>query len=325
MNRTPAGGLDGPASALLGGAAWTVMVAGAAAGRFALDIIALLFLLAPLVVVPLGLDVLRRRAGGKLALVDRAAHILQPLAAALVVASFFVPPGRTAALLAAGWLVLCGLVGLSGAARFLRGGYRSLEQACFAVGPMYLLVGGVWLALSRLGATPAGFAEPIVLLTGVHFHYTGFALPLVAGATGQTLGTASRGAKSAFRLVALGILAGPAVLAAGFVLSPVLKVCAAVVLAAATIGLAGLLVVVLPRVHSQLAKALLLVSAGSLGVAMVLAGVYALGEYAERYWLLIPQMARFHGVANGLGFALCGLLAWTLESRLRGGTSGDQR
>jgi hypothetical protein len=60
---------------------------------------------------------------------------------------------------------------------------------------------------------------------------------------------------------------------------------------------------------------LLGVSALSLVIGMMLVGAYAVGEYTERYWLVIPQMARFHGTANALGFALCGLSGWTLRYR----------
>jgi YndJ-like protein len=56
----------------------------------------------------------------------------------------------------------------------------------------------------------------------------------------------------------------------------------------------------------------LIVSAVSLLFAMVLAGIYAVGEFAQQYWLLIPQMARLHGMANALGFSLGGLWGWTL-------------
>ncbi len=322
MNGVPENRLRRFASVLLGGLAWLMVVAGSAAGWFVLGTTELLFLLAPLVIVPLGLEFLRRHGDTGSSAVYFAVCLLQPRGAALAVASFFLPQGRTAAGLACAWLLVCILVGLNGAILVLRGAFRSLERACFAAGPIYLVVGGAWLVLSRLGATPASFAEPIVLLTAVHFHYTGFALPLVAGATGRTLDLPPPRAPRLFRLVALGILAGPILLAAGFVFSPLLKVCAAVLLAAATIGLSGLLVVALPRAHSRPAQALLVTAAGSLGAAMALAGVYAVGEFTQRYWLLIPQMARFHGVANGLGFTFCGLLAWTLESRPTRGTAG---
>ena len=59
---------------------------------------------------------------------------------------------------------------------------------------------------------------------------------------------------------------------------------------------------------------LLGISALSLTAGMTLVAAYAIGEFTQRDWLLIPQMTRFHGTANALGFALCGLLGWTLAS-----------
>jgi|HubBroStandDraft_6_1064221.scaffolds.fasta_scaffold2059611_1 hypothetical protein len=34
-----------------------------------------------------------------------------------------------------------------------------------------------------------------------------------------------------------------------------------------------------------------------------------------RAWLTVPEMGRVHGTINALGFALCGLLGWALETR----------
>jgi hypothetical protein len=47
---------------------------------------------------------------------------------------------------------------------------------------------------------------------------------------------------------------------------------------------------------------------------MVLAAGYALAGSTGRT-LTIPRMAWSHGVANAFGLMLCGLLAWTVQSR----------
>jgi hypothetical protein len=46
---------------------------------------------------------------------------------------------------------------------------------------------------------------------------------------------------------------------------------------------------------------------------MALAATYALGDYLHRDWLLIPRMASTHGLLNGLGFVMFGLLGWLVE------------
>jgi len=45
---------------------------------------------------------------------------------------------------------------------------------------------------------------------------------------------------------------------------------------------------------------------------MTLAMTYSLGTYLETKWLDIPTMIPLHGIANSVGFSLCGLLAWNL-------------
>lgn len=310
----------GPVStvvAVVGVLLWCAIAVGSIMRRFWLGPIEVLFLLAPLVHVPLGFRVVRRLFG-EYSLLGRLAVLVLPFGAISAATSFWLPVGRTAAVLAAGWFLVCGLAALDGLWRLLRGGYRSAEGFCISASFAYLAVGGVWLVLSRSGTIPMHFAEPIVLLTAVHFHFMGFALPIVAGATGHELGKHEPIGYSAlerniFRFVAAGIIAGPAIVAAGFVLSSAsLKLVGALLLATASIGLAGFLLSVLPRIGPRLTKVLLSISAMSLIVGMILAAAYAVGEFTERYWLLIPQMARLHGTTNALGFTLCGLLGWTL-------------
>jgi len=55
-----------------------------------------------------------------------------------------------------------------------------------------------------------------------------------------------------------------------------------------------------------------LISAVSLICGMALAITYALGAYFQTKWIDIPTMIPLHGIANSVGFSLCGLLAWNL-------------
>jgi len=45
---------------------------------------------------------------------------------------------------------------------------------------------------------------------------------------------------------------------------------------------------------------------------MVLACLYAYSLVAKTLVIDIPHMAMTHGVINAFGFALCGLVAWSL-------------
>ena len=296
---------------------WCSIAAAALLQNTWLGPIEMLFLLAPLVHVPLGLRVVQDLRG-EFSPFGRIAVRLLPVGAVLAAASFWPHAGLSAGLLAGGWLLICLLAAGEGLVRAAQEGFRSAEGICIAVGLLYLAVGGVWLVLSRLGVTPMHFAEPIILLTAVHFHFTGFALPVITAATGRAL--ANRAPRTGLALlspyVAAGIVSGPALLAGGFLFgSPLWKLLAALFLALICVLLAILLLSIVQQIKPRAAQILLCVSAASLIAGMILAGAYVIGDFTERYWLLIPRMARLHGTTNAFGFAFCGLLGWALAHR----------
>ena len=90
--------------AAAGAVVWLVVVVAAILGRF--WVLEPAFLLAPLVLVPLALDLITGSATPRIL---RAVH---PVAALLATASFFVPRGAVAALLAGGWLAFTLLLAL---------------------------------------------------------------------------------------------------------------------------------------------------------------------------------------------------------------------
>jgi hypothetical protein len=269
-----------------------------------LPVIEVALLIAPLAIVPLGLRLVAEDA------FTRAARRLVPFAAALAVAAFFPRPGAVAAALAAPWFLVTAILGLSGLAR-LRAA-RDLAALLVAAAHLFITVGGAMLVQSRLGLALFGFEEPIILLTAVHFHHTGFAAPILVS---RLAGTAPR---AFFRFAAFGTIAGPPLTAAGFMFSPALQAGAASLLAAGLAAAAILQLRTLPSMRSRGARDLLAVASTAILAGMALAVVYALGEFLGRNWIGIPAMAWSHGALNGLGFALCGLLAWTLEERRRG-------
>jgi len=268
-----------------------------------------LFLLAPLVIVPLGLRLCRAR-NGPAEMLLRVVRAGQPACAVLVVISFLSRTGVAAALLTVPWLLLGAMCALIGLMRLLPPGLRHVEELCLGVALVYLPVGCFWLVISRLGANPRAFSDDIVLLTAVHFHYAGFAALIMLGMIGKFAGGVL------YRVTAFGAITGIPFLALGITFSPSLECAAALLLAFSLLSAAGItLFVVLRRVANRAAQTLLAVSALSLVTAMVLAGIYALGKYAGANWLEIPEMALTHGFANALGFTLCGLVGWNLIRR----------
>jgi hypothetical protein len=254
-----------------------------------------LFLLAAWAIVPLGLGFLPDSAP------IRAARRIQPAAAALATISFFLPKGPLAAALAAAWLgvdLLIALGGLVALRSFVRGGVPGLLLLS-AMG--FPPVGGVHLVASRLGYSVAGFPEPIILLTAIHFHYTAFAAPILASLAGRSRLAGVSG---------LGIVGGTPLLAAGFLFSPILKVVGVGVLCASVLGLAVGQWRQALAMPNRPARALLRISSVCVGLGMALAAVYEHGFYTGRTWISIPEMAWSHGLLNGVGFSLLGLLAW---------------
>jgi hypothetical protein len=151
-----------------------------------------------------------------------------------------------------------------------------------------------------------GFEEPIVLLTAVHFHYAGFAAPLIAAGT-DAFARGSFTRRMLFRFGGIGIVTATPLIAAGFVFSPLLQIVSVVWLTLGLFAIAALQVLAAEAIGSSVAKLLLAVSGGSIVVGMLFAVFYAIGEYAGTPLIEIPQMAVTHGIINGLGFVLCGL------------------
>jgi len=272
-----------------------------------------LFLLAPLVTIPLGLRLAVGGLGqGKT--LYRLTVVLQPLGALMAAGAFALPVGKWAGALATGWLGVTACIALCGLAGWLQSGLPLLERTCLNVGLVYLPFGGFWFMASRLGLTPSGFKEPIVLLTAVHFHYAAFAAPILTALVGIALRATSGARHKLFPFAAWSVMAGPPLLAAGWALSStLLKFAAAYLLAAGLAVVAVLILSLIPSLHSALAKFLLALSALSVVAGMCLVCMYAAGEYIGPKVITIPQMTVTHGVINCLGFTLCGLLAWRVE------------
>jgi hypothetical protein len=254
----------------------------------------LLFLLAAWVIYPLGLAFLPACAPVALA---RKLHLA---AAILATVSFVLPIGVLAAALVVPWLGLNGLVALGGLLHLKTALKEGLPRILLLAAMFFPVVGGVNLVASRIGYALGGFPEPIILLTAIHFHYIAFAAPILASLAGRSKIAVISG---------LGVVGGTPLLAAGFIFSPVLKAVAVGVLCVAVTGLAIGQLTVAPALPGR-SRALLTISSLAVIAGMILAGIYEHGFYTGRTWIAIPTMAWSHGILNGVGFSLCGLLAW---------------
>jgi hypothetical protein len=137
-----------------------------------------LFLLAPLVHLPLGLRLIEldRRDGVEMRLWRYTSSIQLPAAITLSTAFAF-PTGLLAGALSLPWMMATAIISLSGLVRVWLRGLRPLAELSVDAGTIYLAVGGLWALFSRLGVRPLDFDPVIILLTAIHFHHAGFLLP----------------------------------------------------------------------------------------------------------------------------------------------------
>ncbi|MCB0995993.1 MAG: YndJ family transporter [Acidimicrobiales bacterium] len=259
-----------------------------------------LLMLSPAALVPLGLGLACRPDAGPTTPVLDSLRLSAGPAALLAMAAFVPERGAIAAAMTLPWLVIGLAAGVIGVGRFL-----SRRRCDPTVGVdaalVFLAVGAGWLTISRVGANPLGFSDAIVQLTAVHFHYAGFALPLVAGLAARHCG---RGP-----LVAAWVILGVPVTAAGITAGGIVEWVAATMMATGGLATAGLLARTAVA-QRRAARWLLLLAATSLATGMALALGWAWSIQVGWDYLDLDQMARWHGTLNAVGFgfgALAGL------------------
>lgn len=295
--------------AVVGAAVWFALVLGwpgAAVQPFVF--VHQLVTVGPLVVVPLTLAHVipqRRWAWG--------IFVAWAVGAACAVVAVRLPTGSVAAGLAAVWVPAT--LGFSGAGIWrlvgrLRAGTlgSAWPELCLDAALLYLPVGAIWLVADRLGYALMGFPALIVVLTAAHFHFAGFVAPALAGLTGRSLGTPGH----AWKVAAVAAIAGPPVVAIGITTSPLLEVIGSTALAVGMSVLAILMIAVVGKRLGGTPRVLLTAAGLSILATMVLACLYAVGEFIGFQAIAIPVMIATHGVANVFGFSVLGLVAFAL-------------
>jgi YndJ-like protein len=296
-------------------------------------ILVLALMLAPAVVVPLGLALVA--SSGERSPLPRAYRVavcIMPLDVVVATVGWTAPPGDAAAIACATvHVVFCGVVTLFAVARTLermtvkgwRGLFTPLPELAIDVGLVLLPVGSVWLLASRAAVSLAGFHEPVVTLTAAHFHYAGFAAPVVLGCVGRAFELDALRTARAYRVAAVTVCAGIPLTAIGILTTHAVEAAAAVLLASGMLVVCTLLVAVVPRRaarSSKLAAGLFAVAGVALLGTMGLAVMFALTSSAGRGStfdgpLDVQTMITFHGGGNALGFALGALVALTIIDR----------
>lgn len=295
-------------SAAVGAFVWLLLLLVSTADAPERELIHRVVFFGMLVVVPLGISLVEPH-DQQTSMIYRLVVFAQPVAALVTVASFFFESGPLAASLSSTWLVLSLLVALFGLARLKSRGFYPVAELSIDAGLLYLAVAGVWLVIYRLGIQPFDYGETIILLTVVHFHFAGFAAPIIAGMNGRVLAQRKHPQKM-FAASVFGIVAAMPLVAAGITFSPWLGLIGTVLLAAGLVLLAVLTVGWVMHALPLGQRLLLLVGALSSCSAMMLACLYAYSLATKTLILDIPTMAVTHGLLNAFGFVTCNLVAW---------------
>ena len=303
-------------SAAVGFIVWVSLLLSVTTDSHETELIHKIVFFAMLVIVPLALSLVPARDEQGNAGLYRAVVMVQPIAVAVTIASFFFEKGVVSASLSAAWLIVSALVALFGLTRLLARGVLLVQEVSIDAGLLYLPVAGMWLVIYRFGVQPFDYGETIILLTVIHFHFAGFAAPIIVGMVGRMLLATDRPGRI-FSAVVVSVVAAMPLIAAGITFSPWLGLIGTLLLSTGLVILAVLtLSKVLPAITSRRARVLLLLASLSSCAAMVLACLYAYSIVARILILRIPTMAMTHGLLNAFGFTACSLLAWSIITRV---------
>ncbi|HEU5460469.1 MAG TPA: YndJ family protein, partial [Pyrinomonadaceae bacterium] len=226
-------------SAAAGVVAWLLLLLTTTSDLRETEVIHKVVFFGMLVVVPLGLSLLP--AYEEPSSLYRLTVFVQPVAALPGIASFYFENGPLAASLSSAWIVLTILIAMIGLMRLKSRGLYPIEELAIDAGLLYLPVAGVWLVVYRLGVQPFDYGETIILLTVVHFHFAGFAAPIIAGMSGRVLATRKH-PQAIFKFSVFAIVTSMPLVAAGITFSPWLGLIGTLLLSTGLVMLAVLTV-----------------------------------------------------------------------------------
>ncbi|MEL7247335.1 MAG: YndJ family transporter [Bacteroidota bacterium] len=255
-----------------------------------------ILLMGPLLVVPVGIQILAERFSISISLNYLYSFISALL---LLLVAYSLPADIFAAALSLPWLLFTILFALF---TFRNRQFLPLASVLAA---SFLPVAAAWMTADRLGWQPLGFDPVIVLLTGIHFHYAGFALASLTALLPNSI---------AKRYLSIGLLPGVAGVAIGITSTQLagpawIEIMGVTTMVTVGIGVAIQQLRVAWRTSTPVLISLLL-SFGSIALAggLSLALLYGWRFHYQWEWLTIPWMYATHGLLNSLGFTLFSFL-----------------
>lgn len=232
----------------------------------------------------------------------RAASLCSLPSALAVLVSLLLSAGFVATLLAVPWFVVTGLLAMYGLRRGFPNAHRPDELA-ISVALLYLPVAGFALVAHRAGVT-FGFGATTMLLTVVHFHYAGCALPAFVGLLGR-----ESGVSRTYRGLLAIVLVGPGMIGVGIAFSPLIELTSA-----ATFGVvvAGIAIYTLASVSPRNGLGYVFVSVAAIAIvsSMGVIVAYLGSRFLSSTLVTFETVLRGHGLLNAVGFALFGLVGW---------------
>ncbi len=233
------------------------------------------------------------------------------LSGLLLAFAYMLEPSTLTGLFALPWLLFAIWV----AGRQLRDwSSLKLHRLCELGAVVFLTVGAAWVCFDRWGYYPMRYDPIIVLLTGIHFHYAGFILPL---ATARVLPHIVAKIRP---LLGWGILLGMPLVALGITsdhlgFPPLLEAIPVTIMTLAGSGVALAHLNLGWKKRTEPVGILWLIGGLALLAGMLLATLYGWRAFLDLPFLSIPWMYAVHGTLNAMGFAVPILLGWWLSDR----------
>jgi hypothetical protein len=266
-----------------------------------LHLIDLFVVAVPLVAVPLGSRVL-----------PTPFPVWMAVATGLfLVPSFLADQGSNLAiLLVVPWAALAAASAVRAVADWRKAPSLDAVRMAELAAPVFLFGSTLALIGTRSGSTISPIHEPIVELTAVHYGFAAYGVTIVAGAAAAV--ARDRWPRLAPAAVYT-VIISPVLIAVGFFTQQsIFQVGAAVTLSAGVWAVALLTFVeARRRAGDRWSARLLTVSALSPLAPMVLAVMWAAGQYWSIPALSINAMAKTHAPLNAFGFVGCGLLGFS--------------
>lgn len=197
---------------------------------------------------------------------------------------------------------------------FLRGikYEKKLPYLTYLITFAFLANASIWLLFDRFGIQPLGFSAWIVILTGAHFHFAGFALMV-----SLSLFLSLNPHNQLVRMTIIAIVMGIVLTASGIITTQLglgheLETIAGVWMSISATS-AGYIFIKHSFAQSSPTKYLWLIGGVCLILAMVLAFLYAMRTILALEFLSMSFMQAIHGTLNALGFGTLVLLGWALK------------